>query len=106
MTSGHLAFTSASYGARTDGRNPMRTRILSLLTLAVVAAAAAGTATGRTPTMPPASSFTARVDNAWFPLQPGTRYLYTWGQGRQILARRRHGHAADEEDRRRALRHR
>jgi hypothetical protein len=55
----------------------MRTRILSLLTLAVVAAAAAGTATGRTPTMPPASSFTARVDNPWFPLQPGTRYLYT-----------------------------
>ncbi len=55
----------------------MRTRILSLLTLAVVAAAAAGTATGGTPTMPPASSFTARVDNTWFPLRPGTRYLYT-----------------------------
>src|SRR5436190_626333 len=77
MTGGHLAFTSISYRARTDGRTPMRTRILLLLALAVVAAAAAGTATGRTPKMPPASSFTARVDNPWFPLLPGTRYLYT-----------------------------
>jgi hypothetical protein len=77
MTGSHLAFTSVSYGARTDGRNAMRTRILSLLTLAVVAGAVAGTATGRTPKMPPASSFTARVDNPWFPLLPGTRYLYT-----------------------------
>jgi hypothetical protein len=27
--------------------------------------------------MPPAASFTARVDNPWFPLVPGTRYAYT-----------------------------
>ena len=27
--------------------------------------------------MPPASSFSARVDNQWFPLKPGTRYVYT-----------------------------
>jgi hypothetical protein len=26
---------------------------------------------------PPASSFSARVDNQWFPLKPGTRYVYT-----------------------------
>jgi hypothetical protein len=26
--------------------------------------------------MPPASSFSARVDNQWFPLVPGTRYVY------------------------------
>lgn len=25
---------------------------------------------------PPASSFTASVDNVWFPLEPGTRYVY------------------------------
>jgi hypothetical protein len=30
-----------------------------------------------TPPMPPASSFSARVDNQWFPLKPGTRYVYT-----------------------------
>jgi hypothetical protein len=27
--------------------------------------------------MPPASNFSARVDNQWFPLLPGTRYVYT-----------------------------
>jgi hypothetical protein len=31
---------------------------------------------GGTPSMPPASQFTARVDNPWFPLLPGTRYVY------------------------------
>ena len=29
-----------------------------------------------TATTPPASSFTAHVDNPWFPLLPGTRYVY------------------------------
>jgi hypothetical protein len=27
-------------------------------------------------TIPPASAFSARVDNEWFPLRPGTRYVY------------------------------
>src|SRR5438270_13977142 len=30
-----------------------------------------------TATIPPSSSFSARIDNQWFPLRPGTRYLYT-----------------------------
>src|SRR4051812_12616766 len=31
----------------------------------------------RTSVQPPASDFRARVDNPWFPLRPGTRYVYT-----------------------------
>jgi hypothetical protein len=40
---------------------------------AVVAAATYSQAGGG---MPPASDFSARVDNPWFPLEPGTRYVY------------------------------
>jgi len=29
------------------------------------------------PPRPPASDFSARIDNQWFPLKPGTRYVYT-----------------------------
>src|SRR5262249_43375695 len=62
----------------------MRTRTLLLSGIAV-AAALAGTTyapqarsrTGGTPPMPPPSSFSARVDNPWFPLLPGTRWVYT-----------------------------
>lgn len=34
-------------------------------------------AAGGTPRMPQPSSFSARVDNPWFPLRPGSRYVYT-----------------------------
>jgi len=60
-------------------------RLLSLCTLAAAGGtAAAGTAyahhahpaAAQTP-VPSASSFSARVDNRWFPLRPGTRYVYT-----------------------------
>jgi hypothetical protein len=30
-----------------------------------------------TPPRPPASDFSTRIDNEWFPLKPGTRYVYT-----------------------------
>jgi hypothetical protein len=40
----------------------------------VVAAATHSRASGG---MPPASEFSARIDNQWFPLKPGTRYVYT-----------------------------
>src|SRR5690348_17368593 len=65
----------------------MTRRILTLCTFAGAGATvAAGTAfadhngaRGATapPRMPPASAFSARVDNPWFPLKPGTRYRYT-----------------------------
>jgi hypothetical protein len=64
----------------------MKKRIacLGALTVAVTAVAATALApqarsrtAGATPKMPPASSFSTRVDNQWFPLLPGTRYLYT-----------------------------
>jgi hypothetical protein len=55
-----------------------RTRIVGIA-VAFLGAAAAGTALGAggPPPMPPASSFSARVDNAWFPVKPGTRYVYS-----------------------------
>jgi hypothetical protein len=51
-------------------------RILTLCTLAV-ACATVGAASAGTPAMRPAASFSARVDSPWFPLRPGTRYVYT-----------------------------
>ena len=65
----------------------MKTRLLSFCTLAATGAVLSTTAafggharsTGSrdTPPMPSPSSFSARVDNQWFPLLPGTRYVYT-----------------------------
>src|SRR5690242_17219885 len=87
MTTGHHEFIFASYGAaETDEGDSMKKRILHLCTLAVACGAAGtaaggGTARGRhvgeTPPLPPVSSFSARVDNQWYPLEPGTRYVYT-----------------------------
>ena len=64
----------------------MTKRILSLCALAAGATVLASSAiagqsltlhaTG-TPPMPPPSSFTTRVDNRWFPLLPGTQWVYT-----------------------------
>jgi hypothetical protein len=64
----------------------MKTRILPLSTLAVAVAAAIGgaafapqalsQAASGPPPMPPPSSFSARVDNPWFPLLAGTRWVY------------------------------
>jgi hypothetical protein len=62
----------------------MTTRLLSCWIVAAactgIAAAATTRAAGETaitpPAMPPPSSFRAHVDNPWFPLVPGTRYVY------------------------------
>src|SRR5690349_9476860 len=75
MTTGHREFIFASYGAReTDEGTLMMNRTLTLCILVVAGATAgAGTAATHRPAMSPASSFSARVDNQWFPLLPGTR---------------------------------
>jgi hypothetical protein len=63
----------------------MKKRIPALGALAIVGAITVGTGfashsskqlTG-IPHMPPATSFSAHVSNEWFPLRPGSRYLYT-----------------------------
>jgi hypothetical protein len=61
----------------------MKTRIISLNALvaavaaAIVGAAFASQEGGGPPPMPGPSSFSAHVDNPWFPLLPGTRWVYT-----------------------------
>src|SRR5262245_10186360 len=69
------------------GGTQMKTRILVLSALAAaVTAAVAATAfapqarsqeSGGPPPMPPPASFSAHVDNPWFPLLRGTRWVYT-----------------------------
>jgi hypothetical protein len=55
--------------------------LAAALAASVGAAAAAGHARPNkgapTPPLPPPASFSTRVDNPWFPLRPGTRYVYT-----------------------------
>jgi len=53
----------------------MSTRTLILVVAAAFLGAAAGAATAIA--RPPASSFSGHVDNQWFPLKPGTRWVYT-----------------------------
>jgi hypothetical protein len=65
----------------------VKKRLLSLCTLTAACAAlgaaaafathAGSTGSRGTPPMPPPSSFSAHVDNQWFPLLPGTRYVYS-----------------------------
>jgi hypothetical protein len=47
-----------------------------MLVLSTVAAAALGVVLPALAGTPPASAFSARVDNPWFPLKPGSTYVY------------------------------
>ena len=51
--------------------------VMVLCALVAGCATVAATHAARIPPLPPASSFSARVDNVWFPLRPGSRYIYT-----------------------------
>src|SRR5690242_405732 len=53
----------------------MRTRILHLGLILLVMATVIGPVSAAAGPRPP-GGFSARVDNSWFPLTPGTRYLY------------------------------
>jgi hypothetical protein len=55
----------------------MKTAVLYLSVLVVVTAATAALGATETKASVSASGFSARVDNPWFPLLPGTRYVYT-----------------------------
>jgi hypothetical protein len=54
----------------------MKKPVLILYVLGAACATVSATHAARIPAMPPASSFSARVDNVWFPLRPGSRYVY------------------------------
>ena len=52
-------------------------RVAGALVIAgVVMLAISGSTQGSTLAIPPASDFSARVNNPWFPLRPGTTYVY------------------------------
>lgn len=51
--------------------------LISLVGVLAITVAAAGSGSAGTPVMPPVSTFTSRIDNPWFPLRVGTRFVYT-----------------------------
>jgi hypothetical protein len=53
---------------------PKQALLLAVSSLIALVVASASAPAGRT--SPPPSDFTARVDNQWFPLTPGTTYVY------------------------------
>jgi hypothetical protein len=87
MTGSHREFISASYGHATDERQrDMKTLGITLSLFAVAGAVALAAAfapqarsqnAGGPPAMPAPSSFSTHVDNPWFPLLRGTRWIYT-----------------------------
>ena len=76
------------------------------LVLAAAGLAAAATAVGVAVAAADdsdARTFSAHVTNPWFPLRPGTRWVYTGVKDGKRVARRRHGDARHADDPRRAL---
>jgi hypothetical protein len=58
---------------RPGRRSPVLRRLAVTVVVSVSVVLAVGAVV---PTRPPAAEFAARVDNPWFPLKPGTRYVY------------------------------
>jgi hypothetical protein len=57
-------------------RRGTRALVSSVLALVVLAGAVAVASKSATPPLPRAADFSARVDNPWYPLIPGTTYVY------------------------------
>ena len=74
--------------------------------IAIVVAAALALAASAGGGVPAPSQFVARVDNPWFPLAPGSVYVYRGVKDGRGGARRRDGHAPDEADPGRPMRRR
>jgi hypothetical protein len=55
----------------------MKLRVLLTCIAVVLTATVATTSAQRAVATPSARGFTANIDNEWFPLRPGTRYVYT-----------------------------
>jgi hypothetical protein len=55
----------------------------AVMSLTAAASQAAASATSAMPPMPAASDFSARVDNPWYPLLPGSVYVYQGVKGGQ-----------------------
>src|SRR5438552_2381447 len=91
MRGSHCAFIFDPYGVANDRKGPMKKRTVLLWAAAIAAPVAlvggltafGGVADQSTGATPPPSSFTARVDNPWFPLKPGTTYVYRGEKDRQ-----------------------
>src|SRR5581483_955701 len=58
-------------------RKPTKEHAMKHAIQDVAVVAAAALAFAATPASPARTGFSARVDNPWFPLVPGTRYVYT-----------------------------
>jgi len=58
-------------------RRSVRLGSLAVAAAASLAVVATALATRAQPATPPPAAFHARVDNPWFPLPPGTRWVYT-----------------------------
>jgi hypothetical protein len=80
MTKLNGEFVHTRLQPQLTGRAPLRLVLVACAVAGLtVTAALASTRQGdgrRDVTVPPASAFTANVDNVWFPLEPGSRYTY------------------------------
>ena len=73
--------TNEAHATKTASRRRVAMLAVTVFVAATVPLALAAPASrARAGAIPPASHFSATVDNVWFPLRPGTRYIYAGGK--------------------------